>query len=642
MATSIPATETRIPQPRELDLWQHLVGATTDEAFCVAWLALLCRQMGDVTAGVVLLRSPSANTFTPVALWPMAPRDMSHLGAVSEIALRENRGVVQRAPENNSQRAPENSSQRAPENNPPRAEPGSTESSWHIAYPLGNEQQVLGTVTLEVPPCTEPQVHDYVRQLHWGLGLLRERLVKRAATAESEQLHRLGSVVEVIAASLSPAPLQETLFSITNLIARELGLSRAVLGLVDHGNVRVTSLSDAAWFERNTEAIKRYTAAMEEALDQLSVVRYDTSHKSEGAVNAEHVALARVTAADSIITVPLLAGTRCVGLLTVQQSAPRHISDADMTWLEALAGLLPSIIEQKRNAERGFVARLADDTRALLTRFFGPRHLVWKFCGSVALLIVAALVFVETDYQVRAKTIIEGEIQRAAVAPFEGFVAQSYVRAGDIVRKGQPLCLLEDRDLKLERDRWNAEREQHLRELREAMATHELTQVQIIRAQVEEAQAELALVEEKLARARVLAPFDGIVISGDLSQLIGSPVELGKKLFEIAPLDEYRVVLQVDETDIGYVRTGQAGHLLISGIAGDALPFEVTKVTPVATSTDGQNYFRVEAQLSQLPPNLRPGMQGVGKVAVGERRLWWILTHGFTDWLRLTLWKWMP
>jgi multidrug resistance efflux pump len=221
-------------------------------------------------------------------------------------------------------------------------------------------------------------------------------------------------------------------------------------------------------------------------------------------------------------------------------------------------------------------------------------------------------------------------------------VAVSYVRAGDLVRKGQPLCQLDDRDLKLERDRWNSEREQHLRELREAMANHDPTQVEIIRAQVEQADAELALVNEKLARSRVTAPFDGVVITGDLSQLIGSPVELGKKLFEIAPLDHYRVVLQVDETEIGYVRAGQRGRLLDSGITGEALAFTVTKVTPVATAADGNNYFRVEAQLADLPANLRPGMQGVGKVSVGERRLWWIVTHGFTDWLRLTLWKWLP
>jgi hypothetical protein len=629
MATPSPLDPRAIPQPRELDLWQQLIAAPSDEAFCIAWLALLCRQMGDVTAGVVLLRSPSANTYTPVALWPLAPRDMSHLGAAAEIALRENRGVVQQVG---------SETQATADGKEAREQP------WHIAYPLGTDQQVLGTVTLEVPPCPEARVHEYVRQLHWGLGLLRERLVKRAASAESEQLQRLGSVMEVIAASVGQAPMQESLFAIANLIARELGVSRAVLGLVDHGTVRVAAMSDAAWFEKNTEAVKRYVSAMEEALDQLSPVRFDTG-TPEGAtasLNAEHALLARVTAADSVLSLPLLVGAKCIGVLTVQQAAPRTITDADLCWLEALAGLLPQVIEHKRKGERGYFARLADDTRRLMTRFFGPRHLVWKFFGSLAVLLVAALVFIEADHQVRAKTIIEGEIQRAAVAPFEGFVAESFVRAGDLVRKGQPLCLLEDRDLRLERDRWNAEREQRLRELREAMATHELTQVQILRAQVEQAQAELALVEEKLTRARVVAPFDGIVISGDLSQLIGSPVELGKKLFEIAPLDDYRVVLQVDETDIGYVRAGQSGRLLISGIAGEALAFQVTKVTPVATPTDGQNFFRVEAQLADLPPNLRPGMQGVGKVSVGERRLWWILTHSFTDWLRLTLWKWLP
>jgi GAF domain-containing protein len=227
----------------------------------------------------------------------------------------------------------------------------------------------MGTVTLEVPPCPEARVHEYVRQLHWGLGLLRERLVKRAASAESAQLQRLGSVMEVIATSVSQAPLQETLFSITNLIARELGLARAVLGLVNHGTVRVAAMSDAAWFEKNTEVVKRYAAAMEESLDQLSAVRYDASigaaanDAADNAINAEHAALARVVSVDSVMTLPLMVGANCVGLLTVQQAAPRVLTDADLCWLEALTGLLPSVIEHKRRAERGFFARAADDLR---------------------------------------------------------------------------------------------------------------------------------------------------------------------------------------------------------------------------------------------------------------------------------------
>jgi len=68
----------------------------------------------------------------------------------------------------------------------------------------------------------------------------------------------------------------------------------------------------------------------------------------------------------------------------------------------------------------------------------------------------------------------------------------------------------------------------------------------------------------------------------------------------------------------------------------------VIKVTPVATAQDGRNFFRVEAKLAHAPARLRPGMEGVGKIRVGERRLWWILTHSFSEWLRVQVWSWMP
>src|SRR5712691_10125961 len=64
-------------------------------------------------------------------------------------------------------------------------------------------------------------------------------------------------------------------------------------------------------------------------------------------------------------------------------------------------------------------------------------HLVWKFGTALALIVVALVTLVEIDYRVTAKTVIEGEVQRVAAAPFEGFIAASHVRAGDIVREGQ-------------------------------------------------------------------------------------------------------------------------------------------------------------------------------------------------------------
>jgi multidrug resistance efflux pump len=155
-----------------------------------------------------------------------------------------------------------------------------------------------------------------------------------------------------------------------------------------------------------------------------------------------------------------------------------------------------------------------------------------------------------------------------------------------------------------------------------------------------EAQAQLDLLDDKLARVKVVAPYDGVVVSGDLSQQIGTPLEAGKKLFEIAPLHSYRIILEVDERDIAQLRTGQSGELVITGLAGNAMPFTVAKIMPVATAQDGRNFYRVEARLKQDSPLLLPGMEGVGKVDAGHRKLGWVLLHGLLDWLRLNLWNW--
>ena len=39
---------------------------------------------------------------------------------------------------------------------------------------------------------------------------------------------------------------------------------------------------------------------------------------------------------------------------------------------------------------------------------------------------------------------------------------------------------------------------------------------------------------------------------------------------------------------------------------------------------------------------LRPGMKGVGKVDIGQRKLIWIWTRSLIDWLKLALWSYSP
>jgi len=210
-----------------------------------------------------------------------------------------------------------------------------------------------------------------------------------------------------------------------------------------------------------------------------------------------------------------------------------------------------------------------------------------------------------------------------------------------VVREGQVLCRLDDRELKLEQTKLISEREQLRRKHRQALAVQDRPSMAVLVAQIDQTEATLALVTDKLARATLVAPFDGVVISGDLSQLLGTPVEQGKVLFQIAPLNSYRVILQVDERDISFLEVGQRGELTLSGVLNERMAFNVQQITPVSTPQEGRNFFRVEAHLIHGSARIRPGMEGVGKVVVGERRLIWIWTHSLLDWLRLSLWKWL-
>ena len=124
--------------------------------------------------------------------------------------------------------------------------------------------------------------------------------------------------------------------------------------------------------------------------------------------------------------------------------------------------------------------------------------------------------------------------------------------------------------------------------------------------------------------------------------MLGSPVEKGKTLFELAPLDYYRVIIQVDERDMRFVSVEQRGLLALEGMPGDPLPLSLTKITPVTVVEEGRNSFRVEARLTEFGRQLRPGMEGVAKIETGQRPIVWIWTRSVIEWLRLAAWKYLP
>ena len=435
------------------------------------------------------------------------------------------------------------------------------------------------------------------------------------ADAQPTQVAESGRILECQAAIADAADLDGALRGLLAVVARQHACIRVAFGWWHAAGTRVAALSDSAGGAPSNEVAGPLATAMDEAIDQQACVAWPPV-ESDAAV---HVPVAQAQAArfghvPVVCSVPLFAGGRPVGALVLERD-DRRFEAADLDALGRLAAFAGPMLALRRQAARP----LRTFTDGLRERLFGPGRRLGAVLVVAALALAAMLVVPVTD-RVSAPSRIEGETQRALTAPVDGWLMKVHVRPGDRVGADQLLVELDDRDLELERLRWHTETEQAERQAAESLAREDRAQDAVHAAKAAQARSQRALVDAQLARQRVRAPFDGIVLSGDLSQSLGAPVRAGDTLLTIAPGDRHRVIVDVDERDFARLAPGARGELALSAKAGRRVPVEVVRIAPAAVVRDGRTVFEVEAK-PLADTELRPGYQGVAKFDAPPRAI---------------------
>lgn len=481
----------------------------------------------------------------------------------------------------------------------------------------------------------EPEVQAWLRDPHG----------RAEATASAAVLRAAGTALLDPARALHLQNLllgQHDLATAATVLAGELaaggGYDRVAIGMLDNGRVDVLALSHSAEHKPQQELLRAIASAMEEAIDQRVTLRYPCAPDDPPFVVLAHAELAKRNGC-RLCTIPLVCDAEVVGALCIELTGVLPQAH-DLARLEHFASLIGPVLVLRRRAEQPWPARALESLRRSVARF-RRRDDPWpKIALGAGLAALAGLSLLPMSYRVGAPARIEGAVQRIVAAPNEGFLRSALVRPGDTVKAGDLLAELDSQDLLLEKRKWEGELAQHENSYSGALARADRAQFVISYAKATEARAQLDLVRQQLDRARLVAPIDGIVIKGDLSQSLGAPVRRGESLLTLTPAGQYRLIIDVDERDIAEVRHGQGGTLALSALPGDAIPFVVERVTPVATSRDGRNGFEVEARLEAADGVLRPGLQGVAKIEIDQRGALWTLGHRALDWLRLAIWRW--
>ena len=449
----------------------------------------------------------------------------------------------------------------------------------------------------------------------------------------------------LLSALLACADVQASLSTLLKALMARTCADRAALSWYEqqHADVALELMADGSsgttQGTTSSNAASGLAAAMEEAIDQGVTLQCgaDGGDAGPGWVTLAH-RLHLHGRPGSIVTIPLPGSDAPLGAITLLWSTPPE--HEVIGWLERTAHQVAPWLALQRQALRPWhwhVRQAFRRWRQCALQGNGRRKL-WLGIG-LALLI---LIFLPLPDQVGASARVEGAQQRVLVAPTDGFIKATHAHPGDKVKAGQVLADLAEQDLKLERDKWQSQAAQQDNAYASAMTKADRSEAAMSLSRLEEAQAQMALIDEQLQRSQLRAPFDGILIQGDLSQSIGAPVKQGDAVMTVASTQQFRVVMDVEEQDIARIHAGQDGELRLSALPWDTVALRVVRITPLAQAKEGRQVFEVQADFTQaLPEGLRPGLMGHAKVRTGYRPLLWTWVRPLLDRLAMAAWSWL-
>jgi RND family efflux transporter MFP subunit len=225
-----------------------------------------------------------------------------------------------------------------------------------------------------------------------------------------------------------------------------------------------------------------------------------------------------------------------------------------------------------------------------------------------------------------------GPAEQVSVRPeVNGMIATLPVDIGDTVKQNQVLFTLDDRDLQSERATRKAEidgakiqLEKADRDFRRAqelfaskLISQELfedtkTQSELAKNALDRALQALALVDYRLTKTRILAPFDCTVLTRPVS--VGQAVSgsggfnSGTEVLTIADLNRMIVNAHVNQADVTRLTQGQDVDIEVESVPGLTMRGTVERIAPQSAIKNGVKGYAARILIQGIDPRVRPGM----------------------------------
>ncbi|MGB8168291.1 MAG: HlyD family efflux transporter periplasmic adaptor subunit [Chthoniobacteraceae bacterium] len=504
--------------------------------------------------------------------------------------------------------------------------------SYTVAVPVAREGSPYGWLLAQLSVPNPRDLQAYVVLLQALAGFLLYREQRRLTGEVHWALERTSSLLEVFRRAAAEVDTEKAARIAVDGLREYFDCACIQLGTRRRDGFHLRAISGVARVDAKSPTHQPFEAAMHEAL--LLGERIDFRPDSlRTTANVAHELLQQQTAAAQLTTIPF-PGKR--GALVLEWTASAPPSGEFATFIDAAAPLLPALFEVLERARPNPVLFAA-------TRVWQQSSENRKRAAIIGAAAVVLLLGCPFHYSIRADCRLAPTVKRVVAAPFQGTLKKSFVRPGEHVTEGQPLAEMDNRELKLKEAELTAARERALKQRDKAMTNEgegaDFAAAQLATFEAQSVGREVDLVQRRIALLEVKAPLAGVVVSGDLRRAEGQPVQQGQVLFEVAPLDEMILEIDVPDREISRVETGLPVRFRLEAFAGEPWSGEVSKLHPQSEQRDGRNVFIAEVPVRNADRQLelRPGMRGRAVIRSDRRPLIWIIGHRLWEFIVISL-----
>jgi hypothetical protein len=414
--------------------------------------------------------------------------------------------------------------------------------------------------------------------------------------------------------------------TLVNEVASRHRCGRVSLGWLEDGYVRVKAISHLDSFEKKMDAVQGLESAMEESFDQDVEILWPSGEGMRYVARA-HEAFAGRWGHPFLVSLPLRLEGEPIGVLTCERQGPAF-EPATLASLRLTCDQAVRRLSDLRHTDRSPRERIAAGVRDTFAYIIGVENTGLKVLGFLGVLVLAFVLFGRWPYRVEGNFLTKTDDIIHMPAPFDSYIGVVRARLGDVVQAGELLVSLDTRELLLEEAATLAEIARCETQEEKARAQKELADMRVAQAQRVQALSKLAQLRYRIENAEIKAPFEGLVVEGDLRKMVGAPVRSGDLLHKVARLDNLYAEIELDERDAHLIKPGTLGEIAFVSRPDLGFPMRVELIEPVAASKEGINVFTARATFSGARPEWwRPGMSGVAKLDTGKQSVLWILTH---------------